>query len=153
MSVMSSWGGDKELWFIPWFLSVPVLRHAIFCLKSRWSTFNRPLKPSNYRQHSSQCVTVYKNMFTRIRSASPPSSVTSKLDRAASTSSISGSLEWSSGSLDSVSLQMWYWERNQMKVFTLFIFEGLLLELTALYSAPVSASYSPPTPYSHCYSI
>lgn len=53
--------------------------------------------------------TQVKSMFTRILSVCPPSSVTSRLDRAASTSSISGSLEWSRGSLDMVSLQMWYY--------------------------------------------
>lgn len=52
-------------------------------------------------------------MFTSILSVCPPSSVTSRLDRAASTSSISGSLEWSRGSLDMVSLQMWYWGKNE----------------------------------------
>lgn len=47
--------------------------------------------------------------FTKTLSVCPPSRVTSRLDKAASTSSISGSLEWSRVSLDKVSLQMWYW--------------------------------------------
>lgn len=47
--------------------------------------------------------------LTKTLSVCPPSRLTSRLDRAASTSSISGSLEWCSVSSDKVSLQMWYW--------------------------------------------
>jgi len=46
--------------------------------------------------------------LTRILSAFRPSRVDSKFESAASTSSISGSLELVSGSVDKVSLQMWY---------------------------------------------
>lgn len=84
-------------------------------------------------------------MFTRILSVSPPSSVTSKLDRAASTSSISGSLERSSGSFDKVSLQMWYWVRGRERKLLVYTSVSFIIAMVkrstfrkqqALWSSP-----------------
>lgn len=121
MSVMSSWGWDKQVSIIMIRLLTSscqdmqsVKAYLSLLLKNRCSTVAE-LKTLTLVLMSTPEWNHLKNMFTSILSVCPPSSVTSKLDRAASTSSISGSLEWSSGSLDTVSLQMWYWGGKQRK--------------------------------------
>lgn len=118
---MSSWGWDKQLSIITICLLTSSCRdmqsaeaYLSLLLKNRCSTVAE-LKTLTLALMSTSEENRLKNMFTSILSVCPPSSVTSKLDRAASTSSISGSLEWARGSLDTVSLQMWYWGGKQRK--------------------------------------
>lgn len=84
------------------------------------------------------------NTFTRILSETPPSSVTSRLERAASTSSISCSLEWSTGSVDTVSLQMWYCkDKTKAQVYSLAKQNWQTIWFPFLMCNDVTLSYSP----------
>lgn len=65
-----------------------------------------------------------KTPLTNILSVFPPS-VTSRLDKAASTSSISGSLEKSRGSVDMVILHMWYWNNINIIINNHHIMMGI----------------------------